>query len=239
MADNKKFTPTVYSQAGYANPEGEIEQSRLGISYWNNYMKIDIGIKKDGANGKYTYETAASIYLTYVKALMLAHSIDVVMEGAAKSSGVLAGSGYIGVCKTDEGKYLLTVLNISQEGEITNTTVYEVKSSHYNLINDISLNSDNTYTHTDQFLPNLELEILQMTLRSFANAMTYAEAYASTVTSQRDARLNKLFGIAGKLGVNDNGGGGGFSSSRTDASDVFAKSSSDAPIQQGSIDDIF
>lgn len=240
MAENnkEKFKPSVYSNYGYANPDGIEYCSRLGFMYWNDLLRISIHEKVGTDNGFNKYaddKSATKIFVPYIKAQMLLKAIELVESGEVKSSGVDVSNGYIGVSKTDLGIYLLTIL-IFKDKNIVENAVYEFKSNHYYLINNIKTDGDSMVNHTKQYLPTFELDCFKTILTQFANAMTYAYAYSVTNVLQYDARLNTLFGIAGKLGV---GQFNNYSGGKTKASDVFASEADDTPIDTGSIEDLY
>lgn len=238
MAENKKeFKPSIYSNFGYANADGDVAQSRLGISYWDNRMKISIGLK-EGNDERYTYKDAGAVYLPYTKTMILSKAISMVMSGELRTAGTIAGSGYIGVSKTDEGKYLLTIIDFSKSSLATdeNTLVYQFKDNHHYIISDMVVHADGSFDHTKNYLPELELEMLKVACDQFAYSMTMCQAYANTVALQYDARLNKLFPIASQLGISDYKANGYKASA---AGDVFNSSGNEgAPITSGSIMDL-
>ena len=239
MAENKKESkPSLYSSVGYANPEGDLAQSKVNISYWNGNMKISIW-NKEGTPENYTYKEAANIYLPYTKAMILSRAITMVMTDVTSYAGTTAGNGFIGVTKTDGGYYLLTIIDFSNTQSVSddNMAIYQFKDQHHYVISDMNVHDDGTFDHNKQFLPELELEMLKMACDQFANAMTMTYAYTNMVASQYDARLNRIFPIAAQLGVTDYKSNGGYRASN--ANDVFNNNgNTGAPITSGSIDDI-
>lgn len=239
MAENKKeFKPSLFSKFGYANPTGEIAQSRLGITYWDGRMKIAIAIKEDGNGDSYTYKDAVAVYLPYTKAMILSKAISMVLHGDLKTGGTTAGNGYIAVSKTDKGEFLLTIIDFSNSTLVTdeNTFVYQFKDTHHYIISDMVVQDDGTFNHNKNYLPELEVEMLRLACDQFVNAMTMADAYANIVALQFDARLNKLFPIAAQLGISDFKNGGYRASA---AGDIFGSSGNEgAPITSGSILDL-
>ena len=240
MAEQKKFEPTVYSQHGFSNPDGDVERSNLSIYYWNNLIVLRIGMRVDG-NGPtdYRYEPADSVYLTGAKAMMLSIAIDNVLEDRVRSSGVYTQKAYVGVCKRDNGEFLLSIIPLdpNDPNKILGTSVYQFRSEHHFLVNNIKIDKSGSIINSDkEYLQSFELNLLRNILIQFSNAMTYSVAYTNVTSSQRDARLNKLFDIASAVGASS-GYGGNRIAGKTSAADLYGPDD-DYDMSSGTIDDL-
>lgn len=204
-----KYSPTVYSKFAWSNTESKIDPSRLSPTFWNGMLKLAIAPLKPNSNPdiiEFDHDNAGAVYLTHIKAKMLADEITVFLQNmeSYKNQGVASGSGLISISNGKEFTGSLTpcliIRNIDDSGKSTASFLYEFKKDyHYSIrnYNEKDASFDKFYNDT------LEIEMLRDLLIEYHIAMSGALAYSVMEFGKYDnSRTNsKLDAIADKLGV--------------------------------------
>lgn len=207
--ENKK-APTVYSRYAFSNIESQIDPSKLSFTFWNGFLKISIAPLKPGTE-EFDYDNSGSVYLTYLKAKLLADEITLFLQNPDTYSnvGVPSGSGLISITngKDVAGKFApsLVIRQIDEGGKVISTYLYEFKTQyHYSIRNYVEGSSEFDKIYNDM----LEIEALRSLLLQYYESMSGAMAYSIIDQGRFDtSRINtKLDSIAEKLGIQYGGG---------------------------------
>lgn len=207
-----KNSPTVYSKFSWSNTESKIDPSRLSPTFWNGMLKLAIAPLKPNSNPdiiEFDHENAGAVYLTHIKAKMLADEITLFLSNmeAYKNQGVTSGSGLVSISNGKELAGALTpcliIRSIDESGKSVASFLYEFKSDyHYSIrnYNEKDASFDKFYN------VNLEIEMLRDLLLEYHISMSGALAYSVLEFGKYEAGRTtaKLDGIAEKLGVSTN-----------------------------------
>lgn len=201
--------PEVYSPYRMSNVEG-VDPSALSVGFFRECLKLTISpmLPKPTETKKWDLENSMTVYLTHVKARMLAKIIEDVMDPNKpniENGGVNTGAeGFVSFSNGKElgtNNYCLIFRKIDcNTGEVTTTYVYEFKMDyHYAIINfDAS-----TSAHDKVYFDNLEIEQFVDLLKEYYISSTNATAYTVRNQMRFDmSKINtKLNGISEALGI--------------------------------------
>jgi len=211
------FRPTIYSNLSFQNPEGKVEKSRLGISYWKGLLTLSFAQKKENSNSDFTnwdMDNQHKIYLTPFKAMIFADGIEKVLAEAKdkdgkviKNAGVPVKNGVIYVGKAseigiDSDDYVLVACDVDNNGIVTASSAYEFTSGyHYGVYN---YESKEAKFSTISYDSKFELNRFKEMLRNYASASDGAiaaqvcDAYQTTHANYLNKKLDA---ISDKLGI--------------------------------------
>lgn len=205
---NKLYENTYYSRFGikdYILNSGK----RFGISYKSGMMIFDISKEKDGG---FSFESIISVYITITKAKILLEQIRLFKEELKKGLsdpnkgfGINTGMGEIQTILafhvTADKQPAMMIGKINADGEFTakEDFVFNTNDFHYGLQWD---NIDKMKFKKDVY-NNIELDMLETAIESFAVNMNGAIAYSVADLTRYDTRsiLNKMNPIYDKLGI--------------------------------------
>lgn len=203
----KQFnSPTVYSNYKVSNTEG-FDPSALNFTFWNGMLKIGVSPLKSnpGDEIQFDYENNVEIYLTHIKARLLASEIALFKENpsAYNNVGVNTPKGLISISNGKEFGItapVLIVRKIDMEGKIEASFAYQFKSEYYFAIRNYDADTgafDKIYNN------NIELDMLENLLIDYYHSMNGAIAYSVMEYGKyKDTRTtNTLNSMAEKLGV--------------------------------------
>ena len=224
-----RLSVTTFSPISFANPEGELGQSRMSINYFNRLMQVKISPRVVQAGEQfpsYSKEGVAIIFITPTNAKMLHDGFINIITGKSKFHSVhIETKGGLftlsdGIDKGSPVPYA-SVTFVLHEGAKPTTLFYQFKTN-YELACDYN---DGAY-ETQQF-PRYEIDTFLMVLEQYYIASSYA--IAATINESNLYRHNYIKelirSIAMKVGVNLTGVGGQYSNNSNGNTQTFLNKS--------------
>lgn len=208
---NKPYDPTYYARFRFSRNN----DLSMSISYRSGLMIVEINKLEEG----FKSSALESIYLSPIKAAMLAGQIDAFLKyreedsiDPGKAFGVPAGMGekitYIGF-STDENKNIFcTIGKFNGNGEIIESARYQF-AMDYNY----ALEWENIEANELEkiYYNNVEIDVLKQALLDFSRSSTGALGYGTLdlnrYESQRESR--RMDQVFDKLGIERRTYGGG------------------------------
>ena len=241
--NNKKeqYMPVYYSEYGTGNAEG-VDPSALSYSFYNRMLKISISPLKmnNGDKIAYDHENAAIVWLTHTKARMLYDQILRVLNGDIANGGVPTGKeGLIRFCDGKElgvNNYCLIINKVNEAGEVISSYAYEFKSKHHYAVQNYDPKDS---SHKKAYYDQLEVQMLLDLLKTYYEAMTGAQAYATmdALRFVNNSVTTKIDLVMSKLGVEYKSGMTSRSASRS-FFDTTEPSTSDRSMRSASMDEL-
>lgn len=203
--NDKSPVCTTYSGISFSNPESNIGQTKISISYFNKVMKIAIAARNNsGSNNDYaTYDNdnAVSVYVSNIKARILYLLIQkLVNEPDTHNVCVELKNGLIKVSDGSEygsSNYCISISYASEDGSV-HEIVYETKQGfHTGAFN----YTDGSYQTTS--FDDIELNTFAMALDEYYKASSYAVAASVWEANmyRHEYESNLIKSIAEKCGV--------------------------------------
>lgn len=205
--ENKtNYSDEVFSPYKMGNALSEIDKTRLSFSFWNRMLKITIcpllGVENNIP--KWDINNKVEIYLNHTKALLLAQSIQNVLDGKSNNEGVPSSSKSIifsNGLEFGSDNYFLTIRDIDPNtGSIITSIAYEFKKNyHYTVSNFNESNLDFNKNYND----TIEIVELQNLLTEYYKEASCAGAYFALETFKynNSKTQTKLNSICEKLGI--------------------------------------
>ena len=205
--NNNDRTPvnTTYSGVSFSNPESNIGQTKISISYFNKVMKISIALKNNGGSNNdfatYDNDNAVTVFISNIKAKILSDMIAFMKKNDDVHNVCVEIKN--GLIKVSDGTEFgsptpcISILYASEDGS-THEVVYQTKADFH--IGAYNYNNDSFESKT---FNDIELDTFQMALDEYYKASSYAVA-ASVMEAgmyKRDAEYNIIKSIAEKVGV--------------------------------------
>lgn len=201
-------SPTLFGYALF-NKESTIDKTALTTSMWKTTIKLSIMplIETSDDSIQYDKKNAATIYLTPVKAHMLAIMLREFVNDPDKidGKGIPSNNKLITIHRAttfrdtvDPESVCVRILEVNKEGAIVSSNIYEFNRSTYGVIDEFKPETGEFKQDTTKF-SNLEIEQLCTQLDEYHRAMTNAVAF--TVA---DALYPTMTKLAEKLGVDLN-----------------------------------
>lgn len=203
--NDKNPVITTYSGISFSNPESNIGQTKISISYFNKIMKIAIAARNNnGSNNEfatYNNDNAVVVYVSNIKARILYLLIEKLKKDPdTHNVCVELKNGLIKISDGTEYGSTSPCISISYAGEDGSISeiVYQTKAGYHN---GASNYSDGTY-QTETF-DDIELDTFAMTLDEYYKASSYAIAASVWEANmyRRDYEINLIKSIAEKCGV--------------------------------------
>lgn len=196
----------VTSQYQMSNLESKVDQTKLVPSFLRNQIVLSLYALKPSADGSihWDYDNGIAIYLTHIKARMLAEEIKAFIKDRTLQVGVNSGNGCIIITNGTEygvSTPVLTIRKVDPETrQTTASAAYEFKSDYHYAIRNFK---EADFTFDKYFYNDLELDQLVTVLEQYYTSMTSALAYSIMETNKYNntAQTNLLKAIAGQVGV--------------------------------------
>lgn len=206
----KGYEPILYSPYNTSNREG-VDPSALSYQFYNGLLKISIspmkaGVKKDDVD-VWDHENAGAVYLTNVKARLLADEIKYVMEHQEDvyNAGVPSANALVSFSTGKELGATSPCLIIrrldTNTGEPVSSYAYQFKDNHYFGVR--NFDPAKPAEHVEYNYPNTEINMLIDILTQYSVSASGAAAYMNMYANKYDtSRLNTKIGlIMDKLGI--------------------------------------
>lgn len=207
--NDKKITNTTYSPISLANGDGEISKSRLTVSYFNQLLKLTIGLRVNGDSNdsfaKFNTENPAVVYVSWSNAKILYNLIEEMEHDDSINNVCIELKG--GLLKVSKGNEFgsstpcISITSADKNGNITET-IYQTKAGYYKGAK--NYNAD-TSEYESVFYDGMELEQFKNVLFQYYNASTYAIA-ASVMEAgmyKRNSLNERINAIGKKVGAFD------------------------------------
>ena len=217
--NNNQNRPTVntFTPISFTNPNSQIMDTRLSISYFNRLMCITIAARTNpGSKDFPTYDTdnPVSIYISYSKAKILHDAIEAMEANPSEIHNVSVElkNGLLLISNGVEfgSQNPCVAIFYAKEDTSVNQIIYETKADPYYAAYNYS---DGQYS--SMTFPKHELDVFKMILEQYYLASSYAIAAMSREANMYNSKyiVETLKGIAGKVGYqpsNSGGSGGSF-----------------------------
>lgn len=203
--NDKSPVCTTYSGISFSNPESNIGQTKISISYFNKVMKIAIAARNNnGSNNDFaTYDNdnAVVVYASNVKARILYLLIQKLKENPEiHNVCVELKNGLIKISDGSEYGSSSPCISISYAGEdgSVHEIVYQTKAGYHKGATNYSNGSYQSVLFDD-----IELDTFAMTLDEYYKASSYAIAASVWEANmyRHDYEINLIKSIAEKSGV--------------------------------------
>lgn len=214
-SNDKQPVSVTYSPISFSNPNGNVAQTKLNISYFNKLLKIGIANKKQN-NGNNSYDSydndnQAAVFISVTKAKIILDLLDdLTCKDDVHNVCIEVKNGLFSISDGTEfgvNSPCIVIRSVDEAGNI-NTAIYETKSDYHKGAYNYN-ESDGTYE--DVFFNTIEFDLIKILLEQYVKASTYA--IAATVMEagmyKRNAMADVLYNIGRKVGVvedNNNGG---------------------------------
>ena len=246
----KGYEPILYSPYNTSNREG-IDPSALSYQFYNGLLKISISPMKAGAKKDdvdvWDHENAGAIYLTNVKARLLADEIRYVQAHPDEiyNAGVPAGNCLVSFSTGKElgaaGPCLIIRKLDTNTGEPVSSYAYQFKDNHYFGVR--NYDPKNPAEHVEYNYSNTEIDMLLDILTQYSVSASGAAAYMNMYANKYDtSRLNTKIGlIMDKLGIESKpeyskGNNGGSSYFNNTNRSNYGESSSGASMRSNTLE---
>jgi hypothetical protein len=236
-------TNTTYTPISFSNPESEVSQTRISISYFNRLMKISIANKLSGGSNdqyaSYDNDNQASVYISFTKAKIL---LDLI------KNKLLADDDVHNVCiETKQGLFkvsdgvefgstmpCISISSADASGNVTET-VYQCKNDFYTGAYNYSDGKYSTMKFDD-----MELSTFMMVLEEYYKSSSYAIASSIMEASmyKREGHYSLTKSIADKVGVVTNNTKSGNYNSKTFLAGDGNMTGSSSGYESATFDDI-
>ena len=203
--NDKSLSVTTYSNISFSNPESNLGQTKISISYFNKIMKISIASRNNnGSNNEFaTYDNdnAVSVYVSNIKARILYLLIQKLMNEPDTHNVCLELKN--GLIKVSDGSeygsssYCISISYAAEDGSV-HEVVYETKKNFHTGAFNYSNGSYENISYDD-----IELDTFMMTLDEYYRASSYAVAATVRESNMyaREYEVNLIKSIAEKCGV--------------------------------------
>lgn len=214
-SNDKQPVSVTYSPISFSNPNGNVAQTKLNISYFNKLLKIGIANKKQN-NGNNSYdsydnENQVTVYISVTKAKIILDLLDdLTCKDDIHNVCIEVKNGLFSI--SDGTEFGVTspciVIRSADDAGNINTAIYETKSDYHKGAYNYN-ESDGTYE--DMYFNTIELDLIKILLDQYVKASTYA--IAATVMEagmyKRNAMADVLYSIGRKVGAIESNGNGG------------------------------
>lgn len=202
---NKIYDPTYYSRLTLKNSDSK----RLSISYRSGLMILEIG-KSIGTGDSFKVETEETIYLSPMKAHILANQINSFIEykkagdiDPKKAFGVNAGMGekvtYIAFSADTDGSNVITIGKFDGKGVIVESASFRMSIDFNYALNWDDLSANNL---TKVFDNDAEIIMLRNAIADFSRSMSGAYGYSAFdinryEQNKANRRIDQIFDALG------------------------------------------
>lgn len=208
--NNNDRTPTctTYSGISFSNPESNIGQTKISISYFNKVMKVSIAARNNGGSNNdyatYDNDNAVSVYVSNVKARILYLLIQKLKEEPdTHNVCVELKNGLIKV--SDGSEYgspspCISISYAAEDGSV-HEIVYQTKAGfHTGAVNYAN------GTYQEVAYDDIELDAFAMALDEYYKASSYALAASVWEANmyRHEYEINLIKSIAEKCGIQSN-----------------------------------
>ena len=205
--NNNEKTPTctTYSGISFSNPESNLGQTKISISYFNRVMKIAIAARNNGGSNNdyatYDNDNAVSVYISNIKARILYLLIQkLINDPDTHNVCVELKNGLIKVSDGSEygvSDYCISICYASEDGSV-HEIVYQTKAGFHNGAVNYTNGSYQTVSFDD-----IELNAFAMALDEYYKASSYAIAASVRESNmyRHEYENNLIKSIAEKCGV--------------------------------------
>lgn len=206
--NEKSPTCTTYSGISFSNPESNIGQTKISISYFNKIMKIAIAARNNGGSNNefatYDNDNAVSVYVSNTKARILYLLIQKLKEDPDTHNVCIELKN--GLIKVSDGTEYgsptpcISISYASEDGSV-HEIVYQTKAGFHTGAVNYSNGSYQTMAFDD-----IELDTFTMALDEYYKASSYAIAASVWEANmyRHDYEINLIKSIAEKCGIQTN-----------------------------------
>lgn len=213
--NNSEREPYMYPVVKFRNPGSKVDPTALQYQFLYGLLNISISPKKEGTNTDYTtyeFDKKVQIWLSYTHAYMLKKEIERLLAVndknelhsvsiAVKDTTIITfsyGDNY------GSDNYVLSIANVTADGQIQNSYAYEFPDNRYTSIIDFDPTTKN---YKRNQLHNVEVDMFLKILDQYVEAVTGAHAYMNRYYGRYDdnKQYNIIASMAEKLGVQTRG----------------------------------
>lgn len=213
--NNGEREPYMYPVVKFRNPGSKVDPTALQYQFLYGLLNISISPKKEGTNTDYTtyeFDKKVQIWLSYTHAYMLKKEIERLLAVndknelrsvsiAVKDTTIITfsyGDNY------GSDNYVLSIANVTADGQIQNSYAYEFPDNRYTSIIDFDPTTKN---YKRNQLHNVEVDMFLKVLDQYVEAVTGAHAYMNRYYGRYDdnKQYNIIASMAEKLGVQTRG----------------------------------
>lgn len=213
--NNGEREPFMYPVVKFRNPGSKVDPTALQYQFLYGLLNISICPKKEGTNSDYTnydFDKKVQIWLSYSHAYMLKKEIERLLEVndrnelysvsiAVKDTTIITFSYGD---KYGSDNYVLSIANVSADGQIQSSYLYEFPDDRYNSIIDFDPTTKN---YKRNQLHNVEVDMFLKILEQYVEAVTGAQAYMNRYYGRFDdnRQYNLIASMAEKMGIQTRG----------------------------------
>lgn len=223
------FEKTYYSRVRFRNPDSKLQ---LGFQFQKGMLIIDIAKPKN--EGSFEMESAAQIYITHTKSMLLLDRIkefeDYITSGGKNPDvgfGVNAGMGetvtVLLLHVTENNEKAVMICKVDQSGNFTSKVDFVFPNDYqyslkYNSVNDRKVEKE--------YIADVEWNEFKQGIIEFSKSANGATAYSTIDMYRFDTQriLNKMNPIYEKLGIELRGG---YNGNRNSGNNYFSNMGSD------------
>jgi len=205
--DNQKPVSNVFSSVNLANPDSNLQQTKLTVGYFNRLMQISIAPRNPASPGEeyptYNNQAAVKVYISYSQAKMIYDAMQDMFYNAKTDKRNICVETKHGLFKISNGDEFgssspcVSILYVDGSKGRPVEAIYQMKNNY-----ELAYNYDNGKFSTEKF-PNLEIDILATAFKEYFNSSNYAIAASVHESSmyRENYSQNLLKSIAGKVGA--------------------------------------